>query len=206
MPQTSHLGNQYDYNIYPYPQDTPRPYRNTLEHASADTGSGNAAGEAESAISPLDSLSIGLIQGHPLMAGNSLSQLNLSWPNVDPMITIPTPAGNESRMSQSNFASQSCTCNSATRPCPDHLEKIRAQVLAGACSPLPLHQQLQNHHSPYPDMSVPHQPPHRPLHWYNSSGSRYVLPLFTTFAFRRPLGLGVSHLSQLSQLITLSLV
>ncbi|KAE9363947.1 hypothetical protein N431DRAFT_564490 [Stipitochalara longipes BDJ] len=160
--------------MYPYPQDTPRSYRNTLKHSSADTGSGNPTGQADPALSRPDSLSADLnhlIQGHPFIAGGLLSQMNPSWPHVDPMITMPISAGNENRMSQSNFASHSCTCNSETGPCPDHLEKIRTQVLAGASSPLPLHQQLQNQHAPYPDMSAPHQPPQTPLSRYNSSRS-----------------------------------
>ncbi|KAL2017254.1 hypothetical protein VTK56DRAFT_2366 [Thermocarpiscus australiensis] len=158
-------------------QDTPRPSRNGPRQLSVDASSANPLGYLESHLfaSSHADLSLagqqagGRVTNQPFLGTDLSSQEHTSWPYIDPMLTTPTQADSDSRMSQPSLTSQHCTCNSETGPCPGHMEKIRAQVLAGTSSLEPAYQRDQNHHAAYPDIPGPQQSP-------RTQFSRYSLP------------------------------
>ncbi|XPS77168.1 hypothetical protein M3J09_009202 [Ascochyta lentis] len=107
-----------------------------------------------------------------IMADDMVAQHEQNMPYIEMMMrSMPDK---ENRVSQPSLTFQGCTCNATTGPCPNHLEKIRAQLLSETTSPLQVHQQHQEHQSHHVteyDTAKPHAIPPSPISHYSQSTS-----------------------------------
>ncbi|KAI0426471.1 hypothetical protein F5Y09DRAFT_345685 [Xylaria sp. FL1042] len=97
----------------------------------------------------------------PLMAEDLVLQQLPAWSHVDSVVGMPMPMLNEDHAShfEPGFASNNCTCNETTGPCPGHIEKMRAQVLGETSRSLQSHQQHRSHSTPRGETALPQQEP-----------------------------------------------
>lgn len=162
------------------------------QQISTDSGSDHLARAAKSPISAAsypDSPSFGPLVSeldNMIMAEDMLAQQEQNLSHIDLMINNVSES--ENHMSLSNFTPQNCTCNAATGPCFNHLEKIRTQFIAEMNSSLQLqqqhqhqqhqhhqYQQHQSHHGANSNITKTHTLSPSPTSNYSHSTSRFVI-------------------------------
>lgn len=73
-----------------------------------------------------------------MIMAEELIQSDPSWHEIDSLLSLPfTPLISSSNTTQS-LSPTSCTCSPATGPCPNHVEMLRAQIIADAKVQAPL--------------------------------------------------------------------
>jgi hypothetical protein len=102
-------------------------------------------GLGDTDASSAETVDLMVAQSPPLAAdtmimAEDLLQYDTPWHHIDSMMNIRALSETDSHASQSSFtpptlsppntSSSNCTCNNIAGPCPSHVEKLRAQILA----------------------------------------------------------------------------